>query len=390
MRYRKFGLPVAFALVAGLVLVFGNAASGRSTTIFTVPACNSTIVQNTTLTGDMTCSASANALTIGAPGITLNLNGHTITGNGSYACVYDDEYNNVTITGGTFAGCDEGAYIEYSSGVTVSNTKSSGSTTVSYGVYSDYSSIAVKGNSWVDPADYGIYTEYDAGDTVTKNTVTFTSTTNAYGFADEDGNGNTFSTNTVTGPTGGSSYGFWSYEANNTRFISNSATGGEYGYYAECDEYGTVYVNGNVSDSTSSDGFYVEECENQNGDNYNDPTFTTVTNNLAGHAGGYGFDEYFNTNAIWTGNTAARNDDGGFYFEESPGEVITGNTAKNNDSDGFYFDSMYNEYAPKTVSKDISNNNNGYGFSDDDYPVAATSLSGSGNANGCSYNIGGC
>lgn len=390
MRYRRYALPVAFALVAGLVLVFGNAASGRSTMIFTVPACGSTITQSTTLTGDMSCSGTtANTVTIGAPGITFNLNGHTITGHSSYGCVYDDEYNNVTITGGTFAHCDEGAYIEYATGVTVSNTKGSGSDPVSYGVYADYSSITVKGNSWTDPGSYGMYSEYDGGDNVSKNTVTFSSTTSAYGFEDDYGNGNTYSSNTISGQTGGSSYGFYPYDTNNDHLVSNSVTGGEYGYYVECDGYGSAYVNGNGATGTSSDAFYIYECSNYS-ENYNDPTLTQIVNNSASNAGGYGFDDYYNPNAVYTGNTATGNDDGGFYFEESPGEVITGNTATKNNSDGFYFDSMYYEYAPKTVSKNTANKNDGYGFSDDDYPVAATSLSGSGNSDGCSYNIGGC
>ncbi|HEX5448486.1 MAG TPA: right-handed parallel beta-helix repeat-containing protein [Gaiellaceae bacterium] len=381
---------MAFALVAGLVLVFGNAASGQSTTIFTVPACNSVVSQNTTLTGDMSCSGTlANALTIGAPGITLNLNGHTITGNGSYACVYVYEYNNVTINGGTFAGCEEGVYIEYAADVTVSNNKSSGSSTVEYGVYADYSGITVKGNSFVDPSSQGVSTEYDGGDTITKNTVTFTSTTSSYGFEDEYGNTNTYSNNTVTGPTGGSSYGFYMYETASSQLLGNSVTGGEYGYYVECDEYATANLNGNGASDTSSDGFYIYECENFE-ENYNDPTVTQVVNNVATNAGGYGIDDYYNTNAIYSGNTANGNDDGGFYFEESPGEVITGNTANKNDGDGFYFEADYNYYAPKTVSKNTANKNDGYGFSDDDYPVAASKLSGSGNDSGCTWNIIGC
>jgi len=44
-------------------------------------SCGDTITVNTTLTTDLTCPA--NGLTIGAPGVVLNLGGHRITGSGT-------------------------------------------------------------------------------------------------------------------------------------------------------------------------------------------------------------------------------------------------------------------------------------------------------------------
>ncbi|MCA1674035.1 MAG: right-handed parallel beta-helix repeat-containing protein [Actinobacteria bacterium] len=53
---------------------------GASPAHAVVPPCGSTITQDTTLTGDMTCPG--DGLFVGAPNITLDLNGHTITGPG--------------------------------------------------------------------------------------------------------------------------------------------------------------------------------------------------------------------------------------------------------------------------------------------------------------------
>src|SRR5690349_24818436 len=50
--------------------------------------CGAVLTSNTKLTSDLTCDASGDALTIGASGVTLNLNGHTLTGPGAYATPY--------------------------------------------------------------------------------------------------------------------------------------------------------------------------------------------------------------------------------------------------------------------------------------------------------------
>jgi len=68
----------AITAVALMVPILG--VVGASPAHAVVPPCGTTIVQDTTLTADMTCPG--DGLYIGASNVTLNLNGHTITGPG--------------------------------------------------------------------------------------------------------------------------------------------------------------------------------------------------------------------------------------------------------------------------------------------------------------------
>lgn len=61
--------------------------------------CGATIIANLKLDHDLTCVG--NGLTVGADGITLNLNGHTIMGPGSGVGIIVTNTTNVSIKGGT-------------------------------------------------------------------------------------------------------------------------------------------------------------------------------------------------------------------------------------------------------------------------------------------------
>src|SRR5262245_28771607 len=61
--------------------------------------CGSTIVANLKLHHDLTCPA--DGLIVGADGIKLNLNGHTITGSGGGVGINVNGRTNVSISGGT-------------------------------------------------------------------------------------------------------------------------------------------------------------------------------------------------------------------------------------------------------------------------------------------------
>ena len=79
--YRRMALSVILALgVLGAIPGVALAAQ---------PSCGDTLYVNTTLTGDLDCSAyGGTALYMGKKGITLNLNGYTIwgfTGDDGYA-----------------------------------------------------------------------------------------------------------------------------------------------------------------------------------------------------------------------------------------------------------------------------------------------------------------
>lgn len=92
-------------LVAGLA-VFG--ASTRESHGAPV-GCGAVLTANTTLESDLDCSGSAAALVIGADKVTVNLNGHTLTGDGTGIGIDNSGgFAHVTIKNGTIAGFGEG------------------------------------------------------------------------------------------------------------------------------------------------------------------------------------------------------------------------------------------------------------------------------------------
>ena len=74
---------LAVATTAGVVMALTPWSSASAAV-----QCGAVLTSNTKLTSNLTCDASGDALSIGADGVTLNLNGHTITGPGGYATPY--------------------------------------------------------------------------------------------------------------------------------------------------------------------------------------------------------------------------------------------------------------------------------------------------------------
>ena len=106
-------LPLAGSciLAAGAVIALPAAASAASL------YCGSTIKTSITLTRDLNCTnqSSGNALTIGAAGVTVNLNGYKIVGPGASSStegIVNDGHNYPTIEGGTISGFTGGINID--------------------------------------------------------------------------------------------------------------------------------------------------------------------------------------------------------------------------------------------------------------------------------------
>src|SRR5438270_361477 len=102
--------------LAGAALAVAVAVGGAAARSQTVPACGDTITANLLLTGDMNCSGGGtNGLDVGASGITLNLNGHTITGGGGsngYFGIYVGDYNHVKVINGTIKNFSRAIFLD--------------------------------------------------------------------------------------------------------------------------------------------------------------------------------------------------------------------------------------------------------------------------------------
>jgi hypothetical protein len=384
MRFRKFALPTAVAAVAIGVFMIVSTAQGQPAHLTTL-TCGATLTQSTTLAANLDCSAySGTAVSIGADGVTLNLNGHSITANGSNECVYSD-YNGSLVTTGYLNGCTYGFDYEDGIGGGIKNVTVNAPS--SYGFYGEYLAGANVSGLVVSGAGTGtgIELEYGAKNAVNSSRV-FGGSGGGEGIYLEEEVGTSVNGNTVS--DGGSSYtNYYQYLGNQVTWSGNTSTGSEYGFYLYCDDYGTTTATSNTATGASSDGFYIYDCYQDEA--YPPTSFSKITNNVSSGNGGYGFDDDYNPNITYSGNKANGNTDGGFYFEYPVAYTVTGNTATQNLDDGFYFDSNYDEYSTTNVTSNIAKNNQGYGF-DADYAQATSSSTSTGNTDGACYITTGC
>lgn len=99
MKIRLGAGTVGRAVIAGTLLAPIAGLIGASPASAVVPPCGSVITQSTTLTGNMTCPG--DGLFVGASNITLNLNGHTISGPGpNVRPTPDNIYSGVNVNNG--------------------------------------------------------------------------------------------------------------------------------------------------------------------------------------------------------------------------------------------------------------------------------------------------
>jgi parallel beta-helix repeat protein len=88
--------------------------------------CGTTILADLTLDHDLTCAGTA--LTVGADGITIDLNGHSISGSGSGVGIGVTGRANVTISGGAIENFFTGVLINNSTGTVVEGSGFRGNT----------------------------------------------------------------------------------------------------------------------------------------------------------------------------------------------------------------------------------------------------------------------
>lgn len=101
-RHARFGVVLAIISLVVLGLPLSALADGAS--------CGDTLVTDVTLEADMNCSG--HALIVGADGITIDLNGHTITGQeGAGMGVRNDSFDEITVRNGTIRGFEYGVLL---------------------------------------------------------------------------------------------------------------------------------------------------------------------------------------------------------------------------------------------------------------------------------------
>lgn len=211
---------MAFVFVAG----FGSVVAGPASAAPAGPlSCGAVITHSTTLTADLGPCA-GDGIDIGASGITLNLNGHTITGSHAGTAIPTTQQvgvnltnvNGVTVKGGTVALFDAGVAINAGSSNTV--TRMDVHDNINYNLVYNTGNNDVN-LATVTPQQYtalratcsygdGITTDNSVNNLITRNTATHNGPYSGISLVDASGNNvaraNQVSTQTVVNvdPTG--------------------------------------------------------------------------------------------------------------------------------------------------------------------------------------------
>ncbi len=363
MRLRGVYLLLATAASVGAMLVLAGPAAASNL------HCGQVLTSSTTLIGNLDCTGwGGYALRFDSsyPGVVLNLNGFTVTGdvghhvintdgasgitikngtlvvqgagigvdndNGGYNVTLDvvnivgdstggsigvdSEYaDNLTVLDGSISGVDTGIYLYNDIGDVIKNntieTCATGSCTASYGVYSENNETALSiiGNAFTsDAAQTGIAYDasYDAGTVFSGNTVTALD----YGVYDNAYSAGLMITSNVFGgaaPADGLNYGIYLNEYGSGdviagNFIRNSFAEGVYDGYS----YNNTYV-GNIgtADGRSTDNFTFDIFSDGHGP-------VTMVNNIArlGYSTGFNISGAYNSSvpggpySLFAGNSA--------------------------------------------------------------------------------------
>ena len=160
----RCALPVAAVGVLALAAPAGASAL----------SCGATVHKNVTLKSNLDCSSGGSGgLIVGRDGITVDLNGHSITGAGGldgYEGIENEGYDNVTIENGTVKGFQDDVFLSNAARNTVKgmDLRNNG-----LGFYNGIYSTSGTGNHFTDNhikySRYGIYMDKGGGNRVLGN-----------------------------------------------------------------------------------------------------------------------------------------------------------------------------------------------------------------------------
>lgn len=246
-------IAISVLLLAGLFGFGIGIAPSASASL-----CGQTLTHNVTLHADLDCSGSnTSGLIVGANGLTINLNGFTLTGPGGAACYCfgiddSDGYNGVTLRDGTIKNYNYDVRFEYTTGSRILNIHAIADGSQSYyPIAFWYSQKGLIAHSSGSNGYIGLYLYENKGVDVRRSAGT------------------------------GSYFGIYDYYSLST-LNHDKAIGNKYGFYLEETSRGYRVLNSHAHDNSDT-GFYVS-------DNYPSNLYqTTLIGNRASNNGSYGF-----------------------------------------------------------------------------------------------------
>ena len=117
--WRRLALICTLLVAVAVSLSAAGPWAGRAARRLAV-SCGNTVTTSITLTSDLSCVGS-DGLDVGANSITIDLNGHTIAGDGTHQGIFSQGHNGVAIKNGTVDHFDSGIFLQGGDGNTVKN-----------------------------------------------------------------------------------------------------------------------------------------------------------------------------------------------------------------------------------------------------------------------------
>ncbi len=331
-------MAVAGSGALAIGMITATAAPAGAATI----SCGTTITTSVTLSANIDCTTDTtdNALTIGAAGITVDLNGHSILGPGYSAAtdgIVDDPadtqgagYGNVTVEDGTISNFATDVDAEgtansspppacstYLDDVSVVSVTATSTELEGYGVYGNCLSGTYIHRLSASDDEYGVYLSNSESSTVSYNRLQRP----GYGLSDYEGTSNKWFDNVLSGVE---VYGIDLEGTTTDTANANTISGrGADGIYE--DEYGDVYPTGETIDNNVLNDLYDGI--------YQGPASDDTVHHNKGSKDGWGLYAYETTDNTYTDNRFDSNQYG-IETDYPTGEMLKGNITSDNSDAG--------------------------------------------------------
>ena len=337
--YRGRALRIAVGLMVLMFLMAGGAeatkfirddATGGDCTSFGIwNAATKTCLMTT----DLIRTDALPIIQIYSNGVTLDGNGHTITGNGVNG-VYIFNMNGVNIKNLNVKLCPHGVYVHSSNNINLININASNNGNGIFVCCSNFNSRnnMLIGNTVSNNSVNGISLS-GSNNTLIGNTAS----NNLYGL-NLQGSNNTLIDNTASNNSNG---GIGLTVSNNNTLIDNNASNNP-GFGILLSGFNNTLI-GNTASYNSVNGIDLSEDSN-----------TLIGNNASNNIG-FGISVFTSSSNILIGNNASNNTDSGIIVWNSGGNNnLTGNTVSNNNGSGI---SLSGSASNTLIGNTISNNN---------------------------------
>jgi parallel beta-helix repeat protein len=343
------------------------------TTVGTNVSCGQTITTNTTLGNDV-AGCAGNGVVIGAPNITLDLNGHTISGDeqgetvcegptsGDFGVDNSGGYDGVTVKNGSILDFEEGVMLLDADDSVVHHIDLSGFPIFCQGIYSDGGDrVNIHHNSVYGARIRNIGVLLSTGAVIEANTLT---EARHVGIALWTSSGGRVAGNTVSAPSAQTDFAIEFFGTANSQVVGNTVDGARFDgivFARSDDNFVALNTVSNVrNDPDPTDPGQFGGIEAVDDADRNQIVSNVAFNNQApGIAVGLPLSDSGSTDGNTVSNNTVRDNlgDGIIVGTLSSATLVKGNTALRNGDDGIDID-----LAGVTLTDNTARNNTDWGI----------------------------